>query len=92
MSTQKNYSREKPGQGQGQRGQGPGYGMAIGRPAEKAKDFKGTTKRLLQYMKPHRLGVLFMVFASIITTILGVIAPNFTRQILNNLQAYINGS
>ena len=39
----------------GRRGPMRNYGpMGIGRTVRKAKDFKGTLKRLLKYLKPHR--------------------------------------
>ncbi len=41
------------------RGGPPGSGMM--RPAEKAKDFKGSLKRLLGYLKPYKY-ILIIVF------------------------------
>src|SRR5437870_2841381 len=57
---------QRVGQGAtgGPRG-GPGGGPmggswgAMGRPPEKAKDFKGTLRRLLAYLAPHRLPLQF---------------------------------
>lgn len=90
MSQPKNYARQKDyNQDRGRHG---GFGMALGRPAEKPKDFKRTFKRLISYMRRYHVGLLFMIFATIVTTILAVIGPNYTRQILNLLQLFIDGS
>ena len=42
-----NTKKDKP-----QGGPGGGFGGNLGRPVEKAKDFKGTIMRLLAYLKP----------------------------------------
>lgn len=54
-------------------GHGPAAGMAS--PAEKAKDFKGTLKRLLAYLKPQRLKLLIVVLAAFFSTVFTVITP-----------------
>ena len=59
---------KRPGGGMGQ---GPGMGM----PAEKAKDFKGTLRRLLAYMKPQRFKLITVVLAAILSTIFSVVTP-----------------
>ena len=84
---QKNNPSKSP-----KRSGGPGHGMALGRPAEKAKDFKGTTKRLIKYIDQYSFQMLLVVVVAIITTLLAVIAPNFSRYILNNLQEMILGT
>lgn len=60
--------------GRGPGGHGGGPMGAMGRPVEKAKDFKGTLKRLAEYLKPQKLrfaAVLIMAIASTIFTIVG---------------------
>lgn len=52
---------------------GPGHGMM--RPVEKAKDFKGTLKRILKYLKPRRIQLLTVVFFAIISTIFAIVTP-----------------
>ena len=42
------------GPGRGPGGPGGGPAGAMGRPVEKAKDFKGTLKRLANYLAPQR--------------------------------------
>ena len=46
----------------------------LGIPAQKAKNFKGTLKRLLGYLRPHRAG-LVIVIAGAIGTVFSVLGP-----------------
>ncbi|MGD9761107.1 MAG: ABC transporter ATP-binding protein, partial [Candidatus Izemoplasmatales bacterium] len=64
----------------------------LGRPAEKAKDFKGTTKRLIKYIGQYGLQMLVVIVVAIIVTLLAVIAPNYSRYIINDLQEMIMGT
>jgi ATP-binding cassette subfamily B protein len=75
-----------------QRGHGPGTGMPLGRPAEKAKDFKGTTKRLIKYIGQYKWQMLLIIIVTIIVTLLAVVAPNYSRFIINDLQGMILGT
>lgn len=57
---------------------GPGGGgpmVRFGMPVEKAKDFKGTLKRLLKYLRPHRvqLGIVFVM--AILSTLFTILSP-----------------
>lgn len=78
--------------GGGGRGGGPGQGMPLGRPAEKAKDFRGTMKRLIRFLKPQRTQLLIMIFFTVIMTGIAVYAPNLTKDIQNMLQKMIMGT
>ena len=84
-----NLTNKKP---QVRRGRGPGQGMALSAPAEKAKDFKGTVRRLFAFLKPQAHLIFIMLLFIIFVTLISVITPNFTRQILNELQAFIDGT
>ena len=66
------------------RHQGPGGPMG-GAPAEKAKDFQGTTKRLLRYLRPQvpKLAVVF-VFA-VAATFFTVKSPKIVGDATNQL-------
>lgn len=60
------------GHGGGPFGGGPhGPGMA----AEKAKDFKGTFRRLTTYLKPHTGKLLIVLAAAMLSTIFGIVSP-----------------
>ncbi|HHT91313.1 MAG: ABC transporter ATP-binding protein [Limnochordia bacterium] len=65
----------------GHRGPGGGYGpRGIGRPVDKAKDFKGTLRRLVRYMGHHRWSLLFVFLATILSTVFGVLSPKILGQ------------
>lgn len=48
-----------------------GPGMA----GEKAKDFKGTFRRLTRYLKPHTGKLLIVLIAAILSTIFSIVSP-----------------
>ncbi|WP_339291892.1 ABC transporter ATP-binding protein [Paenibacillus sp. FSL W8-0187] len=53
-------------------GGGPhGPGMA----GEKAKDFKGTFRRLTRYLKPHTGKLMIVLIAAILSTIFSIVSP-----------------
>ncbi len=62
------------GMGGGPMGRGGGWG-AMGRPVEKAKDFKGTSKRLLGYFLPQKYRLVILLIAAIIGTVFNIIGP-----------------
>lgn len=58
---------------------------AMGRPVEKAKDFKGTFKRLLGYLQPRR-GQLLMVFLfAVLSTVFSILSPKIMGQATTRL-------
>lgn len=62
-------------QNAGQKGLGFGPRGGVGAPAQKAKDFKGTLKRLIRYLKPYRTRLLMVFIAAILSTIFTIVAP-----------------
>jgi len=68
---------------------GPRHGMAMGRPAEKPKDLKGTTKRLLAYIGHYKWQLLIIALLTIIVSSAAVVGPNLLRIIINALQRMI---
>jgi len=64
-------------------GHGPG---GLGRPVEKPKDFKGSLKRLLRYLRPHRLNLIIVLIFAIASTAFTIYAPNVMRKAMNSLQ------
>jgi len=77
--SEQNRSR-RPGGSHG----GPMGGM--GRPVEKAKDFKGTLKRLIRYLKPHKLNLIIVVVFAIASTTFTIAAPKVSARAMNSLQ------
>jgi ATP-binding cassette subfamily B multidrug efflux pump len=66
----------------GGRGRGPG---AMGRPVEKAKDFKGTLKRLVKYLKPQVPKLTIVLVFAIVSTIFTIKTPKIMGNALNDL-------
>lgn len=54
-------------------GRGPMGGL--GMPVQKAKNFKGTLRRLTGYLQPHTSGLVVVIGAGVIATIFSVIGP-----------------
>lgn len=67
---------------------GPGGGMM---PGEKAKDFKGTIRKLLQYMGNFKYGLFAVVIFAIGGTVFNIIGPKIlskaTTELFNGLMA-----
>ncbi len=64
---------QQGGMGGGPMGRG-GWG-AMGRPVEKAKDFRGTLSRLLRYFLPQKYRLMIVLGAAIIGTVFNIIGP-----------------
>jgi ATP-binding cassette subfamily B protein len=47
----------------------------LGMPVQKAKNFKGTLRRLLGYLRPHRAGLTVVIVAGAIGTVFSVLGP-----------------
>jgi len=58
----------------------------FGAPVEKAKDFKGTFKRLLRYLRPHRINLILVLIFAIASTLFTISAPKITSKAMNRLQ------
>lgn len=68
-------SENKKGGGR-PRGGGPfGGPHGPGMPVQKAKDFKGTFRRLTRYLKPHSGKLLTVLIAAILSTIFSIVSP-----------------
>ncbi len=62
-------------------------------PAQKAKDFKGTLKRLLHYLKPHRINLIIVFIFTIFSTVFNIYAPKVNSKAINSLQdSYMAGT
>lgn len=60
-------------------------------PGEKAKDFKGTMKTLLSYLKSHRIAVAVVFIFAIASTVFSIISPtilgNATDEVVKGLMS-----
>lgn len=83
---------ENKGQKLGRPGRGPGHGGGpMGAPVEKAKDFKGTLKRLMKYLMPRKFNLIIVFITAIISTIFSIVGPkimgNATTKLFEGLMA-----
>lgn len=85
MSENRQQGSNKPGM---QRRGGPMGGPmgGFGMPVQKPKNFKGTLKRLLKYLAPHKTTIIIVFIFAIISTALSVYAPMKNRDMMNGLQ------
>lgn len=70
-------------------------GRRRGAPGEKAKDFKGTIKKLLVYMGSYKIAILIVMIFAVGSTIFTVIGPkilgNATTELFGGLIAKLSG-
>lgn len=80
MSNQKQNNRPRGPMGHGMRGGG-----------EKAKDFKGTMKKLLNYIKPFKFSFLVGLLCAIVSVCIMVIGPKIQGNIITEIaQGFMN--
>lgn len=72
--------------------QGPPPGMAFGRgpmgfggPTQKAKDAKGTLKRLLGYLKQHKVQIIIIFITAVLSTLFGIVSPKIMGKVTTHL-------
>lgn len=74
-------------------GPGPKGPMKIG---EKAKDFKGTMKKLLHYLSSYKIPIFFVILFSIASSIFSIVGPKIigkaTTEIYNGIIGKITGT
>jgi ATP-binding cassette subfamily B protein len=75
-----------PGAASGRRGGpmgGPFGGM--GMPVEKAKDFKGSARRLIGYLRPHRTALGAVLLMAILSQVFSILGPKILGQATTKL-------
>lgn len=82
-------NRNNKSGGMGRPGGGP-MGSFAG-PKVKAKDFKGTLKRLLDYLKPQRINFILVFVFAIMSTIFGIVGPKISGKAITRLVEGIVG-
>jgi len=94
MSSESKNVKQTPGPRPGGRG-GFGPGGGIGMPVQKAKDFKGTLKRLITYLMPYKLQLLSVFITAIISTIFSIVSPKImghaTTKLYEGLMMKLKG-
>jgi ATP-binding cassette subfamily B protein len=77
-------------------GFGPGHGPGPGAPVEKAKDIKGTTKKLVKnYLAKYKISLIIVFIFAVGSTIFSVVGPkilgNATTEIYTGLVSKLSG-
>ncbi|HEX6123706.1 MAG TPA: ABC transporter ATP-binding protein, partial [Ktedonobacterales bacterium] len=62
-----------------------GRGMGMGMPVQKAKNFKGTLKRLLGYFRPYKLRLAVVLSAAILSTLFTIVGPKIQILAIDKL-------
>lgn len=74
----------------GHHGFGPGMGAN-----EKAKDFKGTIRKLLKYLGSYKIGLIFVILFAIGGTVFNIVGPKIlgkaTTEIFTGLVSKVSG-
>jgi ATP-binding cassette subfamily B protein len=73
------YNQNRP-TGGGRPGGGVGWGRRGGVPFEKAKDFKGSMRRLLSYLGAEKIVMTIVLLVAVASTVLGVFGPRILGQ------------
>lgn len=75
---------------------GPGHGPGGGVPIGKAKDFRGTLRRLMGYIGRYKGSVILVVIFAVVSTVLAVLGPRIlgfaTTKLFQDLMAMIEGT
>jgi ATP-binding cassette subfamily B multidrug efflux pump len=58
---------------------------ALGRPVEKAKDFKGTFKRLVRYLIPQKYKLVTVFFLAILSAVFSIVSPKILGKATTKL-------
>jgi ATP-binding cassette subfamily B protein len=75
---------------------GPGGGPPGMRMTEKARDFKGTMKKLLKYLHPFRVSIIVVMVLAAISTIFNIFGPKIlgkaTTKLFEGVMGMITGT
>ncbi len=69
---------------------GPG-GHRFGMPGEKAKDFRGTMRRLLKYLRPHQFSLGLVLLFAVLGTVFGIAGPKIMGKVTTALLQGVMG-
>lgn len=83
---EKQEEEKRAQHGRGPMGMGGGPVRAV---TEKAKDFKGSIKRLVKYLSPYKISIIAVIVFAILSTIFAIVGPkimgNVTTEIFNGI-------
>lgn len=70
-------------------------GPRMSMPVEKAKDFKGTLRRLLKYLAPHKFKIFTVFLTAVLSTIFSILSPRVmgkaTTKLLEGMMMKFQG-
>ncbi|NLN48799.1 MAG: ABC transporter ATP-binding protein [Clostridiales bacterium] len=72
-------------------GRGGPPGLRMARPPEKAKDFKGSLRRLMGYLKPYRLIIAAVALSALLGTLFTIISPKVMGTITTHIYEKVSG-
>ena len=76
----------------GRRGPGGHGGMM---PGEKARDFKGTTRKILSYIGSYKIAIVLVMISAVAGTVFNIVGPKVlskaTTEIFNGLVSKVSG-
>lgn len=71
------------------------HGRGMGAPVEKAKDFKGTFRKLIAYVSKYHIALILVAIFTIGSTVFNIVGPKVlgkaTTEIFNGLVSKIQG-
>ena len=89
MSENREYSKNR---NMGRRGPGGRGGMM---PGEKAKDFKGTSRKILAYIGRYKIAIVLVMICAVAGTVFNIVGPKVlskaTTEIFNGLVSKVSG-
>jgi ATP-binding cassette, subfamily B, multidrug efflux pump len=96
MSRESKKQDGVPGAGPRRPGPGGGFGpMGMGMPVQRAKDFRGTLRRLIGYLRPYKLQLLSVLLTAMISTVFAIVSPKImgkaTTKLFEGLMMKIKG-
>ncbi|MCF6278319.1 MAG: hypothetical protein L3J16_06190, partial [Anaerolineales bacterium] len=70
--------------------------MLSGGPTEKARDFKGTLRKLVMYVNPYKTKIIIVFLLALGSTIFSIVGPkilgNATTELFNGVMAKLAGT
>ncbi len=89
MGDNREYSKNR---NMGRRDPGGHGGMM---PGEKAKDFKGTTRKILSYIGSYKIAIVLVMISAVAGTVFNIVGPKVlskaTTEIFNGLVSKVSG-
>ena len=89
MGDNREYSKNR---NMGRRGPGGHGGMMLG---EKAKDFKGTTRKILSYIGSYKIAIVLVMISAVAGTVFNIVGSmvmsKATTEIFNGLVSKVSG-